>query len=192
SSIYGVMAHFDTIADDTNDSPGADDNASGLAASLEIARVLAEYDLVHPVRIIFVNVEEVGIVGSRKFAENAVANAIPYEGVFNLDSIGAQRQYTYVVVNGGPTTGWMVDLYKRLNEAYGLNQTINAMNNEAIVADDNRLREVGIDSIMIGRELYGQSPYHHTSGDLLETISVPSVAKAGVLTLLCLASLAQG
>ncbi|HYJ13827.1 MAG TPA: M28 family peptidase, partial [Thermomicrobiales bacterium] len=32
SSIYGVMAHFDTIADDTNDSPGADDNASGLAA----------------------------------------------------------------------------------------------------------------------------------------------------------------
>jgi hypothetical protein len=192
SAIYGVMAHFDTIADDTNVSPGADDNASGVAASLEIARILSEFDLVHPVRIIFVNVEEVGIVGSQKFAENAVANDIPYEGVFNLDSIGAQRQYSYVVVNGGDSTGWMTDMFQRLNDAYGLNQTINAMTNDAIVADDNRLREVGIDSIMIGRELYGQSPYHHTSDDLIETVSVPSVAKAGALTLLCLANLAQG
>jgi hypothetical protein len=192
SAVYGVMAHFDTIADDTNVSPGADDNASGVAASLEIARILAGYDLVHPIRVIFVNVEEVGIVGSQVFAENAVANAIPYEGVFNLDSIGAQRQYSYMVVNGGANTGWMVELYKRLNEAYGLNQTINAMNNEAIRADDNRLRDEGIDSIMIGRELYGQSPYHHTPGDVIDTVSVPSVARAGALTLLCLASLAQG
>ncbi len=192
SSIYGVMAHFDTIADDTNVSPGADDNSTGVAASLEIARILSDYELQHPVRIIFVNVEEVGIVGSQEFAKNAKANGIPYEGVFNLDSIGAQRQYTYVVLNGDATTMWMIDLYKRLNETYGLNQTINAMTNDAIVADDNRLREQGFDSIMIGRELYGQSPYHHTSSDTIETVSIPSVAKAGALTLLCLASLAQG
>lgn len=192
SSIYGVMAHFDTIADDTNVSPGADDNATGVAASLEIARILSEYELHHPVRIIFVNVEEVGIVGSEQFAKNAVANNVPYKGIFNLDSVGAQRQYTYVVLNGSSETWWMIDLYKRLNEAYGLNQTINAMTNDAIVADDNRLRDQGIDAIMIGRELYGQSPYHHTSGDTIETVSIPSVAKAGALTLLCLATLAQG
>ncbi len=192
SEIYGVMAHFDTISTDLAVSPGADDNATGVSASLEIARVLSEYELHHPVRIIFVNVEEVGIVGSERFAQNAREQGVPYEGVFNLDSVGAQRQYSYVVLNGDATTTWMTDLYIRLNEAYGLNQTINAMTNDAIVADDNRLRENGIDSIMIGRELYGQSPFHHTTGDTPDTLSMLGVQRCTQLTLISLAYLAQG
>ena len=64
SAIYGVMAHFDTISSDISDSPGADDNATGVSASLEIARILGSYELEHPVRVLFVNVEEVGIVGA--------------------------------------------------------------------------------------------------------------------------------
>lgn len=192
SEIYGVMAHFDTISTDLAVSPGADDNATGISASLEIARVLSEYQLHHPVRIIFVNVEEVGIVGSERFAQNASEQGIPYNGVFNLDSIGAQRQYSYVVLNGDATTTWMTDLFIRLNDAYGLNQTINAMTNEAIVADDNRLRENGIASIMIGRELYGQSPYHHTTGDTPDTLSMLGVQRCTQLTLISLAYLAQG
>jgi hypothetical protein len=192
SEIYGVMAHFDTISTDLAVSPGADDNATGVSASLEIARVLSEYELHHPVRIIFVNVEEVGIVGSERFAQNAKEQGIPYEGVFNLDSIGAQRQYSYVVLNGDATTTWMTDLYVQINDAYGLHQTINPMTNDAIVADDNRLREYGIDSIMIGRELYGQSPYHHTPGDTPDTLSMLGVLRCTQLTLVTLASLAQG
>lgn len=191
SEIYGVMAHFDTIADNISVSPGADDNSTGVAASLEIARILSEYQLIHPVRVVFVNVEEVGIVGSEQFAKSAANKGIPYKGIYNLDSIGAQRQYTYVVLNGSASTKWMSDLYIQLNEAYGLNQTINSMTNEAIVADDNRLRDHGIDAVMVGRELYGQSPYHHTSGDTIDTINIGSVARLAQLTVIALATLAQ-
>ncbi len=191
SSIYGVMAHFDTISENLGVAPGADDNASGVAASLEIARILSQYDLNHPLRVIFVNVEEVGIVGSQAFATRATTEGTPYEGIFNLDSIGAARQYNYLVLNGNAETQWMADLLVRINDTYGLEQAINSMNNDAIVADDNRMRDAGIDSIMVARELYGQSPYHHTSGDTIDTISMDGVITCSQLTLLSLAALVQ-
>ena len=85
----------------------------------------------------------------------------------------------------------MTDLFVRINDAYGLGQSINAMSNDAIVADDNRLRENGIDSMMIARELYGQSPYHHTPADRIDTLSLNGVITCSQLTLLSLASLVQ-
>ena len=191
STIYGVMAHFDTIATDINVAPGADDNATGVSGALEIARILRGYQLHHPVHIVFVNVEEVGIVGSEHFAQQAKANGVPYEGVFNLDSIGAQRQYAYMVVNGNDSTAWMAELFRGINETYGLGQVINVQTNEEIVADDTRLRENGIDAIMIARELYGQSPTHHTSDDVLETVWIDGVVSCTQLTLLSVASLVQ-
>jgi Zn-dependent M28 family amino/carboxypeptidase len=191
SAVYGVMAHFDTMSDDVRVSPGADDNATGVAATLEIARILSRYQLAHPVHLVFVNVEEDGIIGSREFAVQAKEQGIPYEGVFNLDSIGAQRQYGYMVTNGDETTAWMSDLFREINDAYGLGQVINVQANENIVADDNRLREQGIDSMMIARELYGQSPYHHTTEDRLPTVWINGVVSATQLTLLSVASLVQ-
>ena len=191
SAIYGVMAHFDSIATDINVAPGGDDNATGVSGALEIARILGGYQLQHPVHIVFVNVEEVGIVGSEHFAQQAKANGVPYEGIFNLDSIGAQRQYAYMVVNGNDSTAWMIDLFREINETYGLGQVINAQTNEEIVADDNRLRDNGIDAIMIARELYGDSPTHHTSDDLVETVWIDGVVSCTQLTLLSVASLVQ-
>jgi len=191
SSVYAVMAHFDTISSDLNTAPGADDNATGVSASLEIARILSAYQLHHPVRILFVNVEEVGIVGSEQLAKRAQREGTPYEGVFNLDSVGAQRQYNYLVVNGSADTAWMIDLYRRINDAYGLDQVINAQTNGSIRADDDRLRDNGFDAIMVARELYGQSPYHHTPGDTIDTLRIEGVVSCTQLTLLSLADLAR-
>jgi hypothetical protein len=191
SAIYGVMAHFDTISENLALAPGADDNATGLAASLEIARVLAGYELHHPLRVVFVNVEEVGIVGSEQFAKRAQEEGTPYEGIFNLDSIGASRQWNYLVLNGNSDTQWMADMFVRLNDAYGLGQAINSQYNDAIVADDNRLRDHGIDSMMIARELYGQSPYHHSPEDTPDTLRIEGVVSCAQLTLISLAALTQ-
>ncbi len=191
SAVYGVMAHFDTISENLALAPGADDNATGVAGSLEIARILSGYELNHPVRVVFVNVEEVGIVGSQEFATRANAEGTPYEGIFNLDAIGAARQYSYLVLNGNGDTRWMADLLIRINDAYGLDQAINPMTNDAIVSDDTRLREGGIDSLMISRELYGQSPTHHTAADQMDTISIDGVVTSSQLALLSLAALVQ-
>ncbi len=55
-----IGAHFDAVAG----APGADDNGSGTAALLELARVLKDRPLQRSVRLIFFNLEEIGLKGS--------------------------------------------------------------------------------------------------------------------------------
>jgi cell division septation protein DedD len=189
SAIYGIMAHFDSTAESFAVAPGADDNATGLAAALEIARILARYELEHPVHVIFVNAEETGIIGSRIFAQQASVNEVPYEGIFNLDAIGSNRRGQFFWLNSDGASEWMMALMIRINDAYGLGQDIQARQNPGIVADDNRLREYGFESILVARELFGESPYHHTSQDVIENMSIENTYTATQLMLLTIASL---
>jgi Zn-dependent M28 family amino/carboxypeptidase len=55
-----IGAHFDAVPG----SPGADDNGSGTAALLEVARVLKGVPLKRSVRLVFFNLEEIGLRGS--------------------------------------------------------------------------------------------------------------------------------
>lgn len=61
-----VGAHFDAVAR----APGADDNGTGTAALMELARVLKDTPMKRTVRLVFFNLEEVGLVGSKQNAEN--------------------------------------------------------------------------------------------------------------------------
>jgi hypothetical protein len=190
SRLYGVMAHFDTISEAPSQlAPGADDNASGVAATLEIARVLAGYDLKYPLRVVFVNYEEGGVVGSQEFAADAVEAGDPWQGVFNIDSVGSSRNGNQIILNTDDGSAWMSDLIKRVNEAYGLDQKLEILQSAEIVADDNRLREQGIESVMVARELYGWSPVHHTQRDVADNVSVPHVQSTATLMLMTVASL---
>lgn len=58
-----VAAHYDTVAL----SPGADDNASGIAVILEIARVLGSYPTPRTLQLAFFDQEEEGLLGSTAF-----------------------------------------------------------------------------------------------------------------------------
>jgi hypothetical protein len=86
-----VLAHYDTVAG----SPGADDNASGVAVLLEIALVLASFRFKRTVHFIGVSLEEnenngdpcSGTRGSRALAAYARENDWNLEGVIVLESI---------------------------------------------------------------------------------------------------------
>ncbi|MFN2227485.1 MAG: M28 family peptidase, partial [Anaerolineae bacterium] len=87
-----VVAHYDTVAD----SPGADDNGSGVAGLLELARVLAPLRFERTVQFVAVNLEEnqeqegepkLSTVGSRALAVDARAQGWQIEGVLVLESI---------------------------------------------------------------------------------------------------------
>jgi Zn-dependent M28 family amino/carboxypeptidase len=60
-------AHFDAVPH----SPGADDDGTGTAALLELARVLKGREFKRSVRLVWFNGEEVGLIGSRKYAAAA-------------------------------------------------------------------------------------------------------------------------
>jgi Zn-dependent M28 family amino/carboxypeptidase len=72
----------------TSDAPGANDNASGMAGTLETARVLSKYKF--PVSIIYVGLsgEEQGLYGGRYMAKVAKEQGWDIIGVLNNDMIG--------------------------------------------------------------------------------------------------------
>lgn len=69
SEIYVVGAHFDAVPG----SPGADDNASGVAGMLEVARIFSTQSFDSTLRFVGFDLEEVGLVGSDIYAQNAAA-----------------------------------------------------------------------------------------------------------------------
>src|SRR3954454_12397421 len=90
-----VTGHYDSRNSDTfdvnGDAPGANDDASGTAVSLECARVLSKMKF--PATIIFLTVagEEQGLNGSRHFAKMAKEQGWNVEGVLNNDIVGGDR-----------------------------------------------------------------------------------------------------
>jgi hypothetical protein len=90
-----VTGHYDSRNSDTLDvngnAPGANDDASGTAVSLECARVLSK--LKFPATIIFLTVagEEQGLNGSRHFAKMAKERGWNLEAVLNNDIVGGDR-----------------------------------------------------------------------------------------------------
>jgi hypothetical protein len=93
--IFLVTGHYDSRNSDTFDAtgaaPGANDDGSGTAVSLECARVLSKMKF--PATIIFLTVagEEQGLNGSQHFAQMAKAQGWNIEAVLNNDIVGGDR-----------------------------------------------------------------------------------------------------
>jgi len=191
SAVYVVLCHYDTISDSIGAAPGADDNASGVAGTLEIARVLSGYTLRHPVRFFFTNVEEVNLQGVKAFAARANEEGTPIEGAFNLDAIGSAQHGSQLVLNGDEASIRLEELLIELNDAYGLGQDLLVRQNPIIVADDNFMREAGFPTILVARELFGWSSIVHTPGDVIETVDLENVQSATQLILLGVGALVQ-
>ncbi len=72
----------------TDDSPGANDNASGLAGTLEAARVLSQHEFAGTIVYAALSGEEQGLFGGRILAEHALAEGWRVRAVLNNDMIG--------------------------------------------------------------------------------------------------------
>ena len=97
-----LCAHYDsrmqTLADSTSRAPGADDNASGVAAVFEIARQLANVQLVDTLHFVAFSGEEQGLWGSTEYAARLAAAGTPVHRLVNLDMIGVPPADGSVVV----------------------------------------------------------------------------------------------
>ncbi|MBE9176983.1 M28 family peptidase [Oculatella sp. LEGE 06141] len=78
-----LAAHYDTV----ERSPGLDDNASGIAAILETARLLGTVSTPRTLQVAFFDEEELGLLGSLAFA-NGKADRDVLKGAIVLDMVG--------------------------------------------------------------------------------------------------------
>ena len=90
--VYVVSGHYDSMCssptDAKCDAPGANDDASGTAAVLEMARVMAKYKFDATIIFMAVAGEEQGLLGATYFAEQAKKNNLDIEAMFTNDIVG--------------------------------------------------------------------------------------------------------
>lgn len=90
--IYVVSGHYDSMcanpADGKCDAPGANDDASGTAAVIEMARIMSKYKFDATIIFLAVAGEEQGLLGATYFAEQARQKNWNIEAMFTNDIIG--------------------------------------------------------------------------------------------------------
>ena len=83
--IFG--AHYDAVPG----SPGADDNASGTAAVLEVARALKDVPMAMTLKLVTFDSEESGLLGAYHYLDDVIAENRNVVAMFNADMIGHYR-----------------------------------------------------------------------------------------------------
>ncbi len=90
--LYVVSGHYDSMCnspvDEKCDAPGANDDASGTAAVLEMARVMAKYQFDATIVFMVVPGEEQGLLGATHYAEDAKQKNVNIDAMFTNDIIG--------------------------------------------------------------------------------------------------------
>ena len=93
--IYVVTGHLDSRVTDvlnfTDDAPGADDDGSGVAVVLELARVFATHQFPGTLVFAIVAGEEQGLYGSTFMAQQMKAAGADVQGMFSNDIVGASQ-----------------------------------------------------------------------------------------------------
>ncbi|MCL8013889.1 M28 family metallopeptidase [Streptomyces sp. AS02] len=91
--VYVVSGHYDSrvtdVMDATSDAPGADDDASGVAVVLELARVLASRRPASTIVLAAVAGEEQGLYGSAYMAQRLKAAGADVQAMFTNDIVGS-------------------------------------------------------------------------------------------------------
>ncbi|OIQ36810.1 MAG: hypothetical protein BM563_10080 [Bacteroidetes bacterium MedPE-SWsnd-G1] len=183
--VYVVSSHYDSV----EDGPGADDNTSGTAALLEAARIMAKNPMPCTIMFLAFTGEEAGLLGSREFVRQAVADNINIVGALNNDMVGwannSRLDNTIRYSNEG-----IRDIQHAAASIFTNMITYDAFYYKN--TDAHAYYEAYGDIVGgIGSYPVLGNPYYHQWNDNLETINhqlVNEVAKTTTATLMLLAS----
>ncbi len=167
--------------------PGADDNASGVAALLEIARRLARENRRHPDAlardVLFAawSGEEVGLLGSAAFARalpdpaaQADGAPRPLAAVLNLDMVGRLRDH--LVLQGGGSSSVWPGLIERVNATQGVPI---ALQEESYLPTDST--SFHLKGIPVLSAFTGVHPEYHTPRDTPDQLDYAGLARVADL-----------
>lgn len=168
---YNVLigGHYDSYSsgDPTVFAPGADDDASGTAAVLEVARAIISSGYIPDVTIRFIAfaAEELGLWGSKHYAETAVNEGMKIKIIINHDMISYNNlplADSKVKISYGNSTG-----VKNLAVNFVQNYTpLTTIANPGAGPDDEPFYEAGYKNLFFMEEIF--SPYYHSPQDLVE------------------------
>ena len=200
STLVVVGAHYDSAPG----TPGADDNASGCAALLELARALKTSEQGPTVRfVLFANEEppyfQTEDMGSLVYAAKCAEEQEQIKVMFSLETLGyysdeSESQHFPVGISGYPTTGNFLALISDLNskehlsEALGRFKNTNQLPIEGLAApgfiegvgwsDHWSFWQHGYPAMMVTDTAPFRNPHYHRSTDTEKTLDFERLSKA--------------
>jgi len=172
-----IGGHYDSV----QAGPGANDNASGTATALEVARVAAGRQYPFSVRFIAFEAEELGLLGSahyvRQLDDAARESTI---AMINLDMVGVGDRLSFI--GDAP----MVERAMRSAEARGISATP-SRGAAGAGSDHSSFQAAGVPSVFLFRS---EDPRYHSPEDKAEHVVPENLAIAGQIVLDLLDSLA--
>jgi len=167
-------AHYDSYAYDGYDpdtirSPGADDNATGVAGILETARILSQYTFDRS--IIYANwcAEECGLLGSAAYAEECAEQGMDIVGYFNLDMTGYLEEGSDIHVHLMYTTqdSTIANYVFNFSHIYFPEMPIRQAWLEWGDSDYSSFNRNGYAAVHPFEDVHASSPYIHSRDDVL-------------------------
>lgn len=177
---------------DTIVSPGADDNASGVAGILETARILKNYEFERTIIYASWNAEEVGLCGSNEYAKQCEKDSIDIVAYFNLDMTGYVNPGNDIVINllYKSCDSLLANFVKQISHTYFPDISIyQAWLSGGGDTDYSSFNRHGYQSISPSEDVHYLSPYIHSVNDIVG-LSVNNWDQAEIFTKLNLASVA--
>jgi len=179
-NIYLVCAHYDSVTTFC-----ADDNATGVSAVLEIARILSAECTDNTIVYALWDEEEIGLRGANFYAQQAAdtSNGNTRDnilGVINMDMIGydgdapgtaGDNEFDIDVRNIANSLEIKDDLLSILN-TYTFDLNVIVVDPGTTASDHSRFWSQGYSAVLVGEswETNDQTPDYHTSGDQKEDI----------------------
>ncbi len=198
-------AHFDSV----EGTPGADDNASGVAVLLEAARLLSRVRLRSPALFCAFNLEELNMVGSAHFAKKLktqgarIGIMVSLEMVGYTDSGAGGQKYPAGLRWFYPDRGDFIGVVGNWRSATALKrvaasmrqvkglpvETLTVLGNGFLVpaarlSDHSPFWDLGYPALLLTDTSFFRNPHYHRASDTADTLDLSFMAKVceGVVT----------
>ena len=167
-------SHFDSFsyqAMSGGSAPGADDNATGVAAVLESARIMTQYEFEYSIVYCAYGCEEMGLYGSEAYASRCQQEGMDIIGYFNNDmngylNPGDQIHIDCIYPNSVEPIG---EYYMNVGSVYYPELPIRHVNFNEGDSDHTSFNNHGYMGIYPFEDYQNYSPYIHTPNDLIGT-----------------------
>ena len=197
-SLIILGAHVDSV----QGTPGADDNASGVAVLLEAARLLARTKVRAQVLFCAFNLEELNMIGSSYFASKLKSAGAKVEAMISLEMVGytdsrpGSQKYPLGlkafypdrgdfigVIGNWNSAGLLRKFSRQMRQVRGLPvETLSVPGNGGLVpavrlSDHSPFWDAGYPALMVTDTSFFRNPHYHGSTDTLETLNLDFMAK---------------
>ena len=190
---YIICSHYDGMPN-LPIAAAADDDGSGVAATLEAARVLSNYQFEYTIIYAIWDEEEQGKVGSLAYSNLANTNNDSIMGVINMDAIAWDSDNddaAMIHVKPIGTSFQISDTIQSINTNYSIGLNLAITNPGATYSDHASFWTNGFGAVLVIEDwTFDSNPNYHTDTDLLAYFNLPYFLKLAKLSLASVAALA--